>query len=72
MISKKRFLVGGVALALMAGTLVSTPAKAASSELVIGSVLDIDKLDPHTSTNFATVRALGLVYSSLVEVGPGK
>jgi len=70
-ISKKRFLVGGVALALIAGTLVSTPAKAASSELVIGSVLDIDKLDPHTSTNFATVRALGLVYSSLVEVGPG-
>jgi len=69
-ISKKRFLVGGVALALMAGTLVSTPAKAASSEFVIGSVLDIDKLDPHTATNFATVRALGLVYSSLVEVGP--
>ena len=55
----------------MAGTIVSTPAKAASSELVIGSVLDIDKLDPHTATNFATVRALGLVYSSLVEVGPG-
>ena len=55
----------------MAGTLIATPAKAASSDLVIGSVLDIDKLDPHTATNFATVRALGLVYSSLVEVGPG-
>jgi peptide/nickel transport system substrate-binding protein len=68
---KKRFLVSGIAIALMAGNLVTTPAKAASSELVIGSVLDIDKLDPHTSTNFATVRALGLVYSSLVEVGPG-
>jgi peptide/nickel transport system substrate-binding protein len=67
---KKRFLVGGIAIALIAGTLVTTPAKA-NTELVIGSVLDIDKLDPHTSTNFATVRALGLVYSSLVEVGPG-
>jgi peptide/nickel transport system substrate-binding protein len=67
---KKRFLVGGIAIALIAGTLVTTPAKA-NSEFVIGSVLDIDKLDPHTSTNFATVRALGLVYSSLVEVGPG-
>ncbi len=70
MLRKKRFLVGGIAIALIAGTLVTTPAKA-NSEFVIGSVLDIDKLDPHTSTNFATVRALGLVYSSLVEVGPG-
>ena len=52
------------------GTLAIQPAKAASTSLVIGSVLDIDKLDPHTATNFATVRALGLVYSSLVEVGP--
>ena len=71
MISKKKFAIGGLAFALMAGTLIATPAKAASSDLVIGSVLDIDKLDPHTATNFATVRALGLVYSSLVEVGPG-
>jgi peptide/nickel transport system substrate-binding protein len=70
-ISKKKFAIGGLAFALMAGTLIATPAKAASSDLVIGSVLDIDKLDPHTATNFATVRALGLVYSSLVEVGPG-
>lgn len=71
MISKKKFAIGGLVVALMAGTLIATPAKAASSDLVIGSVLDIDKLDPHTATNFATVRALGLVYSSLVEVGPG-
>ena len=69
--SKKKFAIGGLVVALMAGTLIATPAKAASSDLVIGSVLDIDKLDPHTATNFATVRALGLVYSSLVEVGPG-
>lgn len=71
MIKKKKFLIGGLVIALMAGALITTPAKAANSEFVIGSVLDIDKLDPHTATNFATVRALGLVYSSLVEVGPG-
>ncbi len=71
MVDKKKFVIGGLVFALMAGAFVSTPAKAASTDLVIGSVLDIDKLDPHTSTNFATVRALGLVYSSLVEVGPG-
>ena len=71
MISKKKIAIGGLVAALMAGALIATPAKAVSTDLVIGSVLDIDKLDPHTATNFATVRALGLVYSSLVEVGPG-
>ena len=71
MISKKKIAISGLIAALIAGALVATPAKAASTDLVIGSVLDIDKLDPHTATNFATVRALGLVYSSLVEVGPG-
>ena len=71
MISKKKIAISGLVAALMAGALIATPAKAVSTDLVIGSVLDIDKLDPHTATNFATVRALGLVYSSLVEVGPG-
>lgn len=60
--------VAGLALALVATAQVAQPAQAASTDLVIGSVLDIDKLDPHTATNFATVRALGLVYSGLVEV----
>ncbi len=71
MINKRKIAISGLVAALMAGVLIVTPAKAASTDLVIGSVLDIDKLDPHTATNFATVRALGLVYSSLVEVGPG-
>lgn len=60
--------VAGLALALVATVQVAQPATAASTDLVIGSVLDIDKLDPHTATNFATVRALGLVYTGLVEV----
>lgn len=48
----------------------SAPAQAASKDLTIGLTLDIDKLDPQGATSFATVRALGLVYGSLVEVGP--
>jgi len=39
----------------------------AAQTLNIGISADMDKLDPHTSTNFATVRILGLVYSELVE-----
>lgn len=54
---------------MVGGVLVTQPAKAADSSLVIGSVLDIDKTDPHTATNFATVRGLGLVYGSLIEIG---
>ena len=46
------------------------PAQAASKDLSIGLTLDIDKLDPQGATSFATVRALGLIYGSLVEVGP--
>ena len=65
----KKLAIGGLSLALITGAVVSQPATAASQDLVVGSVLDIDKLDPHTATNFATVRALGLVYSGLVEVG---
>jgi len=70
-VKRKKLAIAALAASLAVGTLAAQPAKAASSSLVIGSVLDIDKLDPHTATNFATVRALGLVYSSLVEVGPG-
>ncbi len=66
----KKIAFGVLAASLALGTLAAQPARAAETSLVIGSVLDIDKLDPHTATNFATVRALGLVYSSLVEVGP--
>ena len=67
---KLRKLWTGVAIAAMfGGVLVTQPAKAADSSLVIGSVLDIDKTDPHTATNFATVRGLGLVYGSLIEIG---
>jgi len=53
----------------LGGILVSQPVRAAETSLVIGSVLDIDKTDPHTATNFATVRGLGLVYGSLIEIG---
>lgn len=56
--------------ALVAGVALVAPAHAASKDLAIGITLDIDKLDPQTATSFATVRALGLVYGSLVEVGP--
>jgi len=67
---KLRRLWTGVAIAAMfSGVLVTQSAKAADTSLVIGSVLDIDKTDPHTSTNFATVRGLGLVYGSLIEIG---
>lgn len=67
---KLRKLRAGLAItALLGGVLIAQPAKAADTSLVIGSVLDIDKTDPHTSTNFATVRGLGLVYGSLIEIG---
>ena len=67
---KLRKLRAGLAItALLGGVLIAQPVKAADTSLVIGSVLDIDKTDPHTSTNFATVRGLGLVYGSLIEIG---
>lgn len=65
----RKFTIGVSLLALLGGTALVQPAKAANTSLVIGSVLDIDKTDPHTSTNFATVRGLGLVYGSLIEIG---
>ena len=68
-VKRKKLAIAALAASLAVGTLAAQPAKASTS-LAIGSVLDIDKLDPHTATNFATVRALGLVYSSLIEVGP--
>lgn len=67
---RKKFAVAGVITALLAGVTLVAPAQAASKDLVIGITLDIDKLDPQAATSFATVRALGLVYGSLVEVGP--
>ena len=67
---KLRKLSTGIAIiAMLGGILVSQPVRAAETSLVIGSVLDIDKTDPHTATNFATVRGLGLVYGSLIEIG---
>jgi hypothetical protein len=68
-VKKKNLLIGALVATLIGGSLIAHPAKAASTDLVIGSVLDIDKTDPHTATNFATVRALGLVYGSLIEIG---
>ena len=60
---KLRKVWSGLAItAMLGGIFVGQPAKAADTSLVIGSVLDIDKTDPHTATNFATVRGLGLVY----------
>ena len=67
---RKKIAVIGVTAALVAGVAFVAPAQAASKDLVIGITLDIDKLDPQSATSFATVRALGLVYGSLVEVGP--
>ena len=66
----KKIAFSALATALVAGLMIAQPAKAAT-DLTIGTVLDIDKLDPHTSTNFETIRDLGLVYGSLVEVGSG-
>ena len=61
----------GASVAVISGSLIaSAPAQAASKDLTIGLTLDIDKLDPQGATGFGTVRALGLVYGSLVEVGP--
>ena len=59
-VKRKKLAIAALAASLAVGTLAAQPAKAASTSLVIGSVLDIDKLDPHTATNFGTVRALGL------------
>ncbi|MEN9325146.1 MAG: hypothetical protein RL414_900 [Actinomycetota bacterium] len=69
--SKKRAKLLAVSLAatlsfLGAASVGNISAQAAET-VAIGISADIDKLDPHTSTNFATVRALGLVYSELVE-----
>ena len=73
-ISQRR-IRGLVAIAasvsIISGSLIAAgPAQAASKDLNIGLTLDIDNLDPQRATSFATVRALGLVYGSLVEVGP--
>lgn len=58
-------------VSIIAGSFIAVaPAQAASKDLNIGITLDIDKLDPQGATSFATIRALGLVYGSLVEVGP--
>lgn len=62
--------VVGLTAALVVGVALIAPAQAASKDLVVGVTLDIDKLDPQSATSFATLRALGLVYGSLVEVGP--
>ena len=67
---RKKIAVVGVATALVASVVLIAPAQAASKDLVVGITLDIDKLDPQAATSFATVRALGVVYGSLVEVGP--
>lgn len=67
---RKKIAVVGVATALVAGVVLAAPVQAASKNLVVGITLDIDRLDPQVATSFATVRALGLVYGSLVEVGP--
>lgn len=67
---RKKIAVVGVATALVAGVVLAAPAQAATKNLVVGITLDIDRLDPQVATSFATVRALGLVYGSLVEVGP--
>lgn len=67
---RKKIAVSTLAAALVVGVVVAAPAHAATKDLVVGMTLDIDKLDPQTATSFATIRALGLVYGSLVEVGP--
>jgi len=66
----KKLAVFSLSTAMVAGVAFVAPAHAATKDLAIGVTLDIDKLDPHTATSFSTVRALGLVYGSLVEVGP--
>jgi peptide/nickel transport system substrate-binding protein len=66
----KKLAIFSITTAMVAGVAFVAPAQAASKDLAIGVTLDIDKLDPHTSTSFSTVRALGLTYGSLVEVGP--
>lgn len=66
----KKFAIFSITTVMVAGVAFVAPAQAASKDLAIGVTLDIDKLDPHTSTSFSTVRVLGIAYGSLVEVGP--
>ena len=66
----KKLAVFSISTAMVAGVAFVAPAHAATKDLAVGMVLDIDKLDPHTATSFATVKGLGLVYGSLVELGP--
>lgn len=65
-----RGLIALVAATTVFGATVALPAHAATKDLTIGMTLDMDKYDPHTATGFGTIRVLGLVYGSLVEVGP--
>ena len=53
-----------------AASIGATSSHAAAQTVNIGISADIDKLDPHLATNFATVRVLGLAYSELVESTP--
>ena len=66
----KKIAIFSISTAMVAGVAFVAPAHAAPKDLAVGMSLDIDKLDPQTATGFATVKALGLVYGSLIEFGP--
>jgi peptide/nickel transport system substrate-binding protein len=70
--SKSFALLLAASLTAVGLTNVGTVARADSKSNIVnvGISGDIDKLDPHLATNFATVRVLGLVYSELVETTP--
>ncbi len=70
--SKSFALVLAASLTAFSVANVGTVARAdsKSNTVNVGISADIDKLDPHLSTNLSTVRVLGLVYSELVETTP--
>ena len=65
-----RGLLALVAVTALVGAGSALPAQAATKDLTVGMTLDMDKYDPHAATGFGSVKVLGLVYGSLVEVGP--
>lgn len=75
MASKLRLRLAAVVAAAVAGSvLVAVPAQSAAAlstaPVVVARTADIDKVDPHLATAFQTVQTLGLVYGTLVELGP--
>src|SRR5262245_58744971 len=68
----KRFLALAAAIVALAAPGISqtlaqsTPSPKSGGTLVVAQAADIKGFDPHTLPDFQTVRALGLIYETLV------